>query len=71
MILRAWCISAATGIAVIAAGGLAASARDIHVSKAGSDSGSGSQARPFSTINKAASIAQPGEPCANLESDRA
>ena len=61
MILRPWCISAAACIAVIASGGSAGSARDIHVSAAGSDSGSGSQARPFSTINKAASIAQPGD----------
>ena len=61
MILRAWCIAAAAYIAVIASGGLAASARDIHVSEAGSDSGSGGQTRPFLTINKAASIAQPGD----------
>ena len=35
------------------------SAREIHVSKAGSDSASGSHARPYLTINKAASVAQP------------
>jgi alpha-N-arabinofuranosidase len=37
------------------------SAREIHVSKGGSDSASGSHARPYLTINKAASIAQPGD----------
>ncbi|MEE9365707.1 MAG: DUF1565 domain-containing protein, partial [Dehalococcoidales bacterium] len=37
------------------------SAREIHVSKAGSDSASGSHARPYLTINKAASVAQPGD----------
>jgi hypothetical protein len=37
------------------------SAREIHVSKGGSDSASGSHARPYLTINKAASVAQPGD----------
>jgi len=37
------------------------SAREIHVSKAGSDSASGSYAQPYLTINKAASLAQPGD----------
>ena len=37
------------------------SARQIHVSKAGSDSASGSYAQPYLTINKAASAAQPGD----------
>jgi len=36
-------------------------AREIHVSRMGSDSASGSQARPYLTINKAASVAQPGD----------
>lgn len=36
-------------------------AREIHVSKMGSDSASGSHARPYLTINKAASIVQPGD----------
>ena len=38
-----------------------ASWREIHVSKTGSDSGSGAQARPYLTINQAASVAQPGD----------
>jgi len=37
------------------------SAREIHVSKTGSDSASGSHARPYLTINKAASLALPGD----------
>jgi len=36
-------------------------ASEIHVSKAGSDSASGSNAQPFLTISKAASVAQPGD----------
>ncbi|MHC4728233.1 MAG: DUF1565 domain-containing protein, partial [Planctomycetota bacterium] len=37
------------------------SAREIHVSKTGSDSASGSLARPYRTINKAATHAVPGD----------
>ena len=37
------------------------SAREIHVSKTGSDSASGSYGQPYLTINKAASVAQPGD----------
>jgi hypothetical protein len=36
-------------------------ASEIHVSKAGSDSASGSSAQPYLTVNKAASVAQPGD----------
>jgi hypothetical protein len=36
-------------------------AREIHVSKAGSDSASGSRARPYLTVNKAASVAEAGD----------
>ena len=36
-------------------------AKEIHVSKAGSDSASGSDAQPYLSINKAASAAQPGD----------
>ncbi|MBN2377741.1 MAG: right-handed parallel beta-helix repeat-containing protein [Sedimentisphaerales bacterium] len=36
-------------------------ARQIHVSKAGSDSASGSRAEPYLTINKAAGVARPGD----------
>ncbi|MEE8452875.1 MAG: right-handed parallel beta-helix repeat-containing protein [Thermoguttaceae bacterium] len=35
--------------------------REIHVSQTGSDSGSGSRDRPYLTINRAASVAQPGD----------
>src|SRR3990172_2478931 len=37
------------------------SAREIHVSKVGSDSASGSEAQPGLTIDQAASVAQPGD----------
>ena len=36
-------------------------AREIHVSKACSDSGSGSDTQPYLTINKATSVAHPGD----------
>jgi len=36
-------------------------AGEIHISKTGSDSASGSSARPYLTISKAASVAQPGD----------
>ncbi len=36
-------------------------AREIHVRQTGSDSASGSAEQPFLTINKAASVAQPGD----------
>lgn len=36
-------------------------AREIHVSKAGGDSAAGSHTRPYLTITKAASVAQPGD----------
>ena len=61
MIVRTWLISTAACIALIAPGGPEVSARDIHVSETGSDSGSGSQAGPYLTINKAASAALPGD----------
>lgn len=44
---------------VLGAGGIRAS--EIHVSNEGNDSASGSSAQPFLTINKAASVAQPGD----------
>lgn len=56
------CLISITGcIAMIALGGPEVSARDIHVSKTGSDSGADPQAGPYLTINKAASVAQPGD----------
>jgi len=39
----------------------AVSARELHVSKTGNDSASGSDANPYLTINKAASLARPGD----------
>jgi len=36
-------------------------AREIHVSKTGSDSASGNHTRPYLTVSKAASVAQPGD----------
>jgi len=38
-----------------------AAAREIHVAKSGSDSGPGSQSRPYLTIQQAASVAAPGD----------
>jgi len=61
MTRRTWLIAAAACIAVIALADRTASARDIHVAEAGSDSGSGTEARPYRTINRAASVAQPGD----------
>ena len=61
MTRRTWLVSVAACIAVMASGGWTASARDIHVSEAGSDSGPGTEARPYRTINQAASVAQPGD----------
>jgi hypothetical protein len=61
MTLKSWIISIMACIAVIAPGGSGVSAREIHVSKTGSDSGSGSSNSPYLTINKAASVAQPGD----------
>jgi hypothetical protein len=46
---------------VVIVGSQGALAGEIHVSKAGDDSAAGSAAQPYLTINKAASIAQPGD----------
>ncbi len=59
--LKTWILLVAAFVAVIVPGFSEVSAREIHVAKTGSDSASGSQASPFLTINKAASIAQPGD----------
>ena len=61
MALKIWILLVAAFVAVIVPGFSEVSAREIHVAKTGSDSASGSQASPFLTINKAASIAQPGD----------
>ena len=61
MVVRTWLISAAVGIAAIASDGSNALSREIHVVETGSDSGTGVEDRPYRTINKAASVAQPGD----------
>jgi alpha-N-arabinofuranosidase len=61
MTLKTWILVIAAYIAVIIPGFSNVYASDIHVAKTGSDSASGSQASPFLTINKAASIAQPSD----------
>ena len=43
------------------AAGTGVSAREIHVSTEGSDSGLGTAARPYGTISKAASVVKPGD----------
>jgi hypothetical protein len=48
-------------IATIALAASNTTAREMHVAKTGSDSGSGEQGSPYLTINKAASVAQPGD----------
>jgi len=58
---KTWILLAAAFITLIVPGFSDVSAREIHVAKTGGDSGPGSQAGPFLTINKAASIAQPGD----------
>jgi len=61
MALKTWILLVATFVAVIVTGFSDVSAREIYVAKTGSDSAFGSQTVPFLTINKAASIAQPGD----------
>ena len=61
MTQKKWILSIVAYLAVLVSGFSDVSAREIHVAKTGSDSASGSQAGPFLTINKAASIAQPGD----------
>ncbi|HUS72149.1 MAG TPA: right-handed parallel beta-helix repeat-containing protein [Sedimentisphaerales bacterium] len=61
MKLTSWFFSIAVCVSLIASGGSDVWAREIHVAKTGSDSASGSHTRPYLTINKAASVAQPGD----------
>jgi hypothetical protein len=61
MKLKAWVLVIAAYAVIIIPGFSIVSAREIHVAKTGSDSASGSQADPFLTINKAASVAQPSD----------
>jgi alpha-N-arabinofuranosidase len=53
-----WILALFIGLILVPEG---ISAREIHVSKTGSDSASGSSGQPYLTINKAASVAQPGD----------
>ena len=48
-------------IGLIVSGGAEVGASEIYVAKTGSDSASGSHDNPYLTINKAASVAQPGD----------
>ena len=61
MKLILWFFSIAVCVSLIASGGSNVWAREIHVTKTGSDSASGSHTRPYLTINKAASVAQSGD----------
>ena len=61
MKLKTWILIVAAYVIVIIPVFSNVSAREIHVAKTGSDSGSGSPVSPFLSINKAASIAQPGD----------
>jgi len=61
MSLKTWILLVVVFAAVIVPGFPEVSAREIHVAKTGSDSASGNQTGPFMTVNKAASIAQPGD----------
>jgi len=61
MTSRLFFIASATCIAAIGLGNPDVTAREIHVAKTGSDSGPGTQSGPYLTINKAASLAQPGD----------
>jgi len=61
MKLTSWFFLIVVCVSLIASGGSGAWASEIHVAKTGSDSASGSHAHPYLTINKAASVAQPGD----------
>ena len=61
MATKTWILSVATFIIVIIPEFSDVLAREIHVAKTGNDSASGIQTSPFLTVNKAASIAQPGD----------
>lgn len=53
MKLTSWFFSIAACVFSVASGGSDVWAREIHVAKTGSDSATGSQTRPYITINKA------------------
>ena len=58
---NAYSVPAAACIAALLIGASAGMAREIHVATTGSDSAAGNKASPYLTINKAASMAQPGD----------
>ncbi len=58
---KSWLVPSAACVAAMTLGISAVAAREIHVAKTGSDSAPGSGSRPFLTVNKAASVAQPGD----------
>ncbi len=61
MKLNLWFFSIALFTSLIASAGPEVSAREIHVAKTGNDSASGSDSRPYLTVNKAASVAEAGD----------
>jgi len=61
MKLTLWFFPIAVCVSLIASRGSDVWAREIHVAKTGSDSAAGSHTRPYLTVNKAASVAQPGD----------
>jgi parallel beta-helix repeat protein len=58
---ESWIILIATCVAIMASGGTAVAGRAIHVATTGSDAAAGDRSKPYRTISKAASIAQPGD----------
>jgi hypothetical protein len=61
MKFTSWLLLIVACVCLIAPGGSDIRAREIHVAKTGSDLASGSHTDPYLTINKAASVAQPGD----------
>jgi len=61
MKLTSWFFSIGVCVCLIVSGDSSVWAREIHVAKAGNDSAPGSHTNPYLTINKAASVAQPGD----------
>lgn len=61
MAFRVWNLLLIAYLVAIIPGFSGIKAKEIHVTKTGSDSASGSQKNPFITISKAASLAQPGD----------
>ncbi len=61
MKLTSWFVPIGVYVSLVLSGGSEAWAIELHVATTGSDSASGSDTRPYLTINKAASVAQPGD----------